>query len=69
MECQDPIIETDQLPKTFEILNKMLPSIFKSKCYNDKNLPFFIEVRSTEIGHLFEHIMLEYICQLNIYAR
>ena len=66
MECQDPIIETDQLPKTFEILNKMLPSIFKSKCYNDKNLPFFIEVRSTEIGHLFEHIMLEYICQIKI---
>jgi hypothetical protein len=41
-----------------------LPSIFQSKCFNEKNLPFIKEAERTEIGHLFEHILLEYLCAL-----
>ena len=66
MESKTSIVNTYQLPLTEYILEKNLPSIFKSKCYNDFNLPFNVEVKRTEIGHLFEHIMLEYICQTKI---
>jgi hypothetical protein len=32
-----------------------------SKCFNDRNQCFKKEVKNTEIGHLYEHIVLEYI--------
>jgi len=57
-------VNTLQLPKTYQILKEQLPSILASKCFNDKGLPFRKEVYNTEIGHLFEHIMLEYLCDL-----
>ena len=34
-----------------------------TQCFNDDGLPFRMEVKHTEIGHLFEHILLEYLCQ------
>lgn len=66
MESRTPIVNTYQLPLTPYILEKTLPSILESRCYNDFNLPFHIEVKKTELGHLFEHIMLEYICQAKL---
>lgn len=48
-------------PETSAILSKELPSIFLGHCYNDAGLPFAVEVRSTEIAHLFEHIFLAYL--------
>lgn len=56
------IVHTHKIPSTYPILNQHLPQIFLSKCYNDARLPFADEVRHTEIGHLFEHILLEYLC-------
>lgn len=50
---------TKNLPHTRKTLKKMLPSIFYSTCYNDENLPFSREMQDTEIGHLYEHILLE----------
>lgn len=63
MTLNTPFVDTTEIPLTSEILNKYLPSIFRSKCFNDKNLPFHKEVASTEIGHLFEHILLEFLTE------
>lgn len=59
-------VNTSEIPATFAILERNLPSILKAKCYNYENLPFFKEVRQTEIGHLYEHILLEYLCKHKI---
>src|SRR5258706_8550465 len=61
MQMLSSIISTSQLPDTKDILTTLLPGIHSSKCYNDQKLPFAKEVQNTEIGHLFEHILLEYI--------
>lgn len=65
MMLTDPINTTDY-PNTFRILNNLLPSVLSTECFNDQNLPFYQEVKNTEIGHLFEHVLLEYMCQLKI---
>lgn len=64
MELFTPFFDTQNLPLTYSILKKRLPRILHSKCFNENNLPFSKEVRRTELGHLFEHILLEYICEL-----
>ncbi len=53
---------TQHMPYVGNILKKELPTILKSKCFNENNIPFYKEVLSTELGHLFEHILLEYLC-------
>lgn len=58
------IVSTSELPTTLAILQEFLPSILKSACFNEAKLPFYKEVRKTEIGHLFEHILLEYLCKI-----
>lgn len=63
MDMLTPIFDTRAIPQTYEILKKELPSIMHSKCFNENNFAFAKEVRNTEIGHLFEHILLEYICE------
>lgn len=62
MEFLTPIINTVDLPHTKKILKKHLPTVLESKCFNTDYLPFSQEVKRTEIGHLFEHILLEYLC-------
>lgn len=57
-------INTSKLPHTSEMLGNILPSIFTHLCFNNQNSPFREEVKKTEIGHLFEHILLEYLSQL-----
>ena len=56
-------INTKDIPATYQILINTLPQVLESKCFNDEDLPFSQEVKATEIGHLFEHILLEYLCQ------
>lgn len=53
------LVSTNNLPLTFSILKLRLPSIFENTCFNDENKSFQNEVKNTEIGHLFEHILLE----------
>lgn len=55
-------VTTEKMPYVSEILKEQLPTILRSKCFNEGNIPFYKEVLSTELGHLFEHIMLEYLC-------
>lgn len=62
MSIFGPIVNTRSIPQTYSMLNTSLPQIFLSKCFNDDKLPFAKEVLRTEIGHLFEHILLEYLC-------
>lgn len=65
MMHSDPV-NTADFPHTFDLLQNLLPSVLTTECFNDQNLPFYQEVKNTEIGHLFEHILLEYMCQLKI---
>jgi hypothetical protein len=64
MRLLTPLVRTVNLPNTYTTLLEVLPSIFDSKCFNDKKFSFSKEVLNTEIGHLFEHILLEYLTQL-----
>lgn len=58
------MMNTESLPDTFPLLKKYLPSVLKSTCFNDSNFPFYEEVKSTELGHLFEHMLLEHLCMV-----
>lgn len=55
-------VTTTRMPYVSGVLKKELPTILRSKCFNEENIPFYKEVLSTELGHLFEHILLEYLC-------
>ncbi|HWA52091.1 MAG TPA: hypothetical protein VG895_03495 [Patescibacteria group bacterium] len=55
-------INTKSIPATVPVLSSDLPSIFKCECFNEENKNFKEESGQTELGHLFEHIMLEYLC-------
>src|SRR5262249_29868825 len=59
-------INTEEIPSVIELLQENLPTVLTTMCYNDLGLPFSDEVRNTEIGHLFEHILLEYLVQQKI---
>lgn len=61
-----PIINTNQIPHIVQYLKHAFPSVLTTQCFNDQNLPFSQEVKDTEIGHLFEHILLEELCLLKI---
>lgn len=57
-------VTTGKIPEISLMLKQKLPSILRSKCFNEYNFPFRKEVKNTELGHLFEHILLEYICEV-----
>lgn len=59
-------VHTNHFPSTYNILKANLPSVLKTKCFNDRNLPFDKEVLNTELGHLFEHILLQYLCNIKL---
>lgn len=55
-------LNTQEIPSILDMLQENLPTVLTTICYNDLGLPFAEEVLNTEIGHLFEHILLEYLC-------
>lgn len=55
-------INTRNIPATIPVLSQDLPSIFKCQCFNDQKKNFREESEETELGHLFEHVMLEHLC-------
>jgi len=69
MQMKSPLLTTSKLPHTHAVLSLQLPNIHSSRCFNIAHLPFSEEVRNTEIGHLFEHILLEYIHQLKVLSQ
>jgi len=66
MQLLNNQVSTSEIPFIVELLKERLPNVLLTQCFNDQDLPFSIEVRNTELGHLFEHILLEYLCQLKI---
>lgn len=62
MYLNTSFLTTSSLPATSKILTKDLPSVLLTECFNAEQLPFSEEVKNTEIAHLFEHILLEYLC-------
>jgi hypothetical protein len=66
MSMQKPYFYTNYFPMTYDILESGLPELLRAICFNDSDLPFNTEVKNTEMGHLFEHIILEYMCELKI---
>jgi len=66
MKLLIPELTTRYFPQTHKLLGLYLPTIFKSACYNDEHLSFPQEVACTELGHLFEHILLEYLCIIKL---
>jgi len=66
MQLSIASVNTCDLPNTFDFLSEYYPSVLRTKCFNEQNLPFAIEVKATEIGHLFEHILIDNLCSLKI---
>lgn len=62
LKINTPHISTKSFPKTYAILKEIVPSVLTSQCFNDQNIPFNKEVKNTEMGHLLEHILLEFLC-------
>lgn len=69
MDVFGPVVTTEHLPQTRAILKEKLPRIFSSKCFNRNHYSFFRESRSTEIGHLFEHVLLEFLTRERLIRR
>jgi hypothetical protein len=63
MKVKPEFVKTGNIPSTISILEEKLPTVFCTKCYNYKNQSFAMEAKDTETGHLFEHILLEYLYQ------
>lgn len=55
-------VNTRDFPHTVDFLKKNFPSVLRTQCFNYQNLAFKKEVEETEIGHLFEHILLDQLC-------
>lgn len=63
MLLHSPHLTTKNLPETQRILRKYAPSVLCTTCHNDNNFPFRKEVCDTEVGHLFEHLIIDYLSQ------
>jgi hypothetical protein len=62
MWVPEELVYTADYPELKTVLSKYLPTIYNSECFNEKNFSFSEESKNTEAGHLFEHILLEFLC-------
>lgn len=62
MKMLGSTVNTCSLPHTLSFLNSNFPTVLRTQCFNDQNFSFDKEVEATEIGHLFEHIILDELC-------
>jgi hypothetical protein len=71
MRMLTPIFYSGEIPQTVRMLRDNLPSVLRCQCFNSAGFPFRHEVKDTEMGHLFEHLIIEFMCQekLNSGAR
>ncbi len=60
---------SSQVPNLAKTLFQMLPSLREHLCYNRNGLPFAEELTDTEMGHVFEHVMLAVLQQRGLHAR
>lgn len=60
------IVNTRDLPHTIAVLRRHLPGVLRTQCFNEHGWSFRKEASRTEIGHLFEHILLRYLCDAKL---
>jgi hypothetical protein len=60
---------SSQLPGLSDSLLGILPSLKAHLCHNRSGLPFVEEVADTELGHVFEHVVLAVLAQRGICTR
>jgi hypothetical protein len=61
MKLLSPHVRTGEFPQTLSILREIVPTVLQTRCHNDLHLPFKKEVIDTEFGHLFEHLIIDYL--------
>ncbi len=66
MQVLSSHLNTHHLPQTIPFLKKYRPSVLQSECFNEASLPFSKEAEATELGHLFEHLLLDQLCLLKV---
>ncbi len=64
MQMKSKMWSTQDLPQTLTFLTNKFPSVLQTRCFNENNLPFAQEVKNTEIGHLFEHVLLQHLYKI-----
>jgi hypothetical protein len=60
-------IYTSYYPRTFSTLRKVMPKVLTTECFNEAGKPFCQEVKNTELGHLFEHILIQKMTDIKKY--
>jgi hypothetical protein len=60
---------SSHIPGLAQTLLSMLPSLREHDCINRRNLSFEEELTQTELGHVFEHIILELLSLRGICTR
>ena len=60
---------SSQLPGLADSLLLMLPGLGDHLCRNRRGLPFREEVADTELGHVFEHVVLAILARRGIRTR
>jgi hypothetical protein len=53
---------TDCFCDVVNFLRREAPDVLETTCFNPGNLPFCKEVERTELGHLFEHVLITFLC-------
>lgn len=66
MQMLLPHVSTTSAPDCVGFLADHCPGVLKTKCFNEKKLPFYLEAKNTELGHLFEHVLLDQLCNKKI---
>lgn len=62
MRLFSPYKKTSAYPETLALLQQHFPQVLTTECFNDDHICFMQEVVDTELGHIFEHIILQYMC-------
>lgn len=65
MQLKTPFTTTKYIPHTYDFFVNNFPGVLETKCYNKENLPFCEKVKDTQIGHLFEHVLLQILAEEN----
>lgn len=60
---------SSQVPRIAERLLQSLPSLAEHRCQNRNGLPFVEELEDSELGHVFEHVVLELLADRGVYTR
>jgi hypothetical protein len=60
---------SSQIPRLATTLLDVLPGLRQHMCHNRNGLPFVQELKDTELGHVFEHVMLEILRRRGLETR